>query len=131
MTGQFMYNNRNGFYGQALHAVGARKHVLVGVGLIGCIPRAISSQGTNESGCVDEQNAAAFIFNDKLKSLVDQFNTKFSADSKYIFINSTAGTLDPSLGKHFSFLIYTSLVIHFISLTRLKCMKQLNICVLL
>ncbi|KAK7245599.1 hypothetical protein RIF29_40446 [Crotalaria pallida] len=82
---------------QALHDVGARKHVLVGIGFIGCTPRAISTNGVNGS-CVPEQNAAALIFNGKLKSLVDQFNSKYSADSKFIFINSTAGTLDPSLG---------------------------------
>ncbi|KAK7245597.1 hypothetical protein RIF29_40444 [Crotalaria pallida] len=83
---------------KVLHDVGARKHVLVGMGLIGCTPRAISTKGKNGS-CVQEENLAAFIFNGKLKSLVDQFNSKFSANSKFIFINSTAGTtLGPSLG---------------------------------
>ncbi|KAL2328170.1 hypothetical protein Fmac_021597 [Flemingia macrophylla] len=85
------------FFGQALHDdVGARKFVLVGVGLIGCTPNAISTHMTNGT-CVDEVNKAAFMFNTKLKSLVDQFNNKFSTDSKFIFTNSTARSLDSSL----------------------------------
>ena len=74
---------------QALHEIGARKYVLVGLGLLGCTPSAIFTHGTDGS-CVDEQNALAFIFDSKLKSLVDHFNNKFSADSKFIFINSTS-----------------------------------------
>ncbi|KAJ1402769.1 SGNH hydrolase superfamily [Sesbania bispinosa] len=89
--------NQLSLYLQNLHDVGARKFVTVGVGLIGCTPNAISTRGTNGS-CVEEENADAFIFNDNLKSLVDLFNIKFSADSKFIFINSTAGTIDPSFG---------------------------------
>ncbi|XP_058749083.1 GDSL esterase/lipase At1g29670-like [Vicia villosa] len=72
----------------ALRGVGARKYVLVGLGLLGCTPNAILTHGTNGS-CVDEENAPAFIFNAKLKSLVNHFNKKLSADSKFIFINST------------------------------------------
>ncbi|XP_061351995.1 GDSL esterase/lipase At1g29670-like [Gastrolobium bilobum] len=80
-------------YLQALYYLGARKYVLVGLGRIGCMPNAISTRGTNGS-CAEEENAAAFMFNKKLKSLVDHFNKQFSADSKFIFINSTAGTID-------------------------------------
>jgi len=74
---------------QTLHEIGARKYVLVGLGLLGCTPSAIFTHGTNGS-CVDEENAPALIFNSKLKSLVDHFNNKFSADSKFIFVNSTS-----------------------------------------
>ncbi|RDX73102.1 GDSL esterase/lipase, partial [Mucuna pruriens] len=81
---------------QSLRNNGAKKFVLAGLGLLGCTPNAISTQRTNGS-CAQEINAAVFSFNDKLKSLVDQFNKKFS-DSKFIFINSTVGTLDESLG---------------------------------
>ncbi|KAK7303037.1 hypothetical protein RJT34_13936 [Clitoria ternatea] len=81
---------------QGLHDVGARKYIMVGAGLIGCTPNAIFTH--NESSCVEEMNVAAFIFNDKLKALVDQFNTRFSSDSQFIFINSTFGALDSSLG---------------------------------
>lgn len=71
---------------------------MVGVGLIGCTPNAIATGGNGT--CVEEKNAAAYLFNDKLKSTVDEFNDNYSADSKFIFINSTAGTIDTSLGIH-------------------------------
>ena len=74
--------------------------VLVGVGPIGCTPHAIATKG----GCIEEQNAAAFIFSNKLKSLVDQFNKQFT-DSKFVFRNSTADSFDSSKGK---FCIYIS-----------------------
>ena len=100
LTGQFE------FCGQDLYVVGARKFVLVGLGLLGCTPNAIYTHGTSGS-CFDEENAATFIFNNKLKSLVDFFNGKLSADSKFIFINSTAVALANSNapGNNFAFLI--------------------------
>ncbi|PNY01077.1 GDSL esterase/lipase [Trifolium pratense] len=73
---------------RGLHDIGARKYVLVGLGLLGCVPYTIDNHGTNGS-CVDEENDPAYIYNAKLKSLVDNFNKKFSLDSKFIFINST------------------------------------------
>ncbi|XP_027931350.1 GDSL esterase/lipase At1g29670-like [Vigna unguiculata] len=74
---------------QALHEVGARKYAIAGLGLLGCIPGIMASYGTNES-CVEEQNAAAFHFNNKLKALVDGLNDAFSADSKFIFMDTQA-----------------------------------------
>ncbi|KAL9321045.1 hypothetical protein ACSQ67_012884 [Phaseolus vulgaris] len=71
----------------ALHDLGARKYVLNGLGLFGCTPGVMHFHGTNGS-CVEEQNAAAFDFNNKLKSLVDQFNNRFSANSKFIMITA-------------------------------------------
>ncbi|KEH36672.1 putative triacylglycerol lipase [Medicago truncatula] len=73
---------------QALHEIGARKYVLPGLGLLGCTPSAILTHETYGS-CVEEQNDIASIFDFKLKSLVDHFNNKFSADSKFILINNT------------------------------------------
>jgi hypothetical protein len=78
--------------------------VLVGLGLLGCTPNAIYLHGTNGS-CVDEENAPAYIYNAKLKSLVDNFNNKFSTDSKFIFINSTSSDGKSSDGKSFSLLL--------------------------
>ena len=75
---------------------GARKFVLVGIGRIGYTPNVISKNRKNGSYCDEERNNVAFMFNAKLKSLVDQFNTNFSSNSKFIFINSTA--LESSLG---------------------------------
>jgi hypothetical protein len=86
---------------QALHAFGARKHVLVGLNKIGCTPYAIATKGlTQGQQCVEQYNSDSLIFSLKLRSLVDRFNAEKS-DSKYIFVNSTAGFIDiPSLGKY-------------------------------
>lgn len=77
---------------------GARKVALIGLGLIGCTPHAISK--TNRTACVDELNSAAQLFNQKLVSLVDHLNTNLT-DAKFIFVNSTGmSTGDPtSVGK--------------------------------
>ncbi|KAK7306435.1 hypothetical protein VNO77_44375 [Canavalia gladiata] len=72
-----------------LHDFGARKYVLAGLGLLGCTVNAIQTHGINGS-CAEEQNVAAFNFNNRLKSLVDLFNVKFSANSKFIFLNGTS-----------------------------------------
>lgn len=63
--------------------------MLNGLGLFGCTPSVMHSHGTNGS-CVEEQNAAALDFNKKLKALVDQFNNRFSANSKFITIHTAA-----------------------------------------
>jgi hypothetical protein len=83
-----------------LHEVGARKFVLVGLGQIGCTPHAIATSG-KPGLCAEKQNIDTLIFSHELRSLVDKFNIQH-LDSKFIFINSTAGTLDSSLGKHFN-----------------------------
>ncbi|KAM5587821.1 hypothetical protein ABKV19_006327 [Rosa sericea] len=69
-----------------LYNYGARKVVLVGVGLIGCTPAAISAR-KNGSACVDIMNLAAQQFNQRLVSLVDQLNKNLT-DAKFIYINS-------------------------------------------
>jgi len=94
------------FYGQALHDLGARKYVLNGLGLFGCTPGVMHFHGTNGS-CVEEQNAAAFDFNNKLKSLVDQFNNRFSANSKFTMITAPKA-LDNAHGNKFGFRILQS-----------------------
>ncbi|KAK2447525.1 GDSL esterase/lipase [Trifolium repens] len=82
-------------YLQDLRVSGARKFVLVGIGQIGCTPFSIANQGTQ--GCVEKYNADALRYSLKLRSLVDQLNG-INLDSKYIFVNSTAGSVDSSLG---------------------------------
>jgi len=89
------------FCGQSLYDNGARKLVHVGIGLIGCTPNSIATQGTNGS-CVEEQNAASLIFSLKLRSRVDELNIQYP-NSKSIFVNSTAGSIDESLGKYFNY----------------------------
>lgn len=86
---------------QDLHSVGAKKFVVVGLGLIGCTPHAITTRGKNGS-CAEDENIDALMFSHKLRDLVVQNNNLYH-DSKYIFINSTAGTVDNSLGKHFNY----------------------------
>lgn len=91
-----------GIFGlQDLHNIGARKFILVGLGLLGCTPNAIAKSGNNGT-CVESQNAAPFIFSQKLKSLVDKFNAELQ-DSKFIFVNFTAGPVQSTPGKHFNY----------------------------
>ncbi|CAI8590939.1 unnamed protein product [Vicia faba] len=75
-----------------LYILGARKYILVGLGLLGCLPNTIAKNGNNGL-CVESQNAASLIFSEKLRSLVDKFNGKLH-DSKFIFVNSTAGPVE-------------------------------------
>lgn len=74
-------------YVQALHVLGARKFSLIGLNPLGCIPHEIAVHGKNDSLCVVEETRTAFLFNDKLKALVDRFNQELS-DAKFIYINS-------------------------------------------
>ncbi|KAL5053698.1 hypothetical protein RYX36_034380 [Vicia faba] len=69
-------------YLKALYELGARKFSLMGLSLIGCIPRV--KKGLF---CVKEQNEAALLFNNELKSVVDRFNKELP-DAKFIFINT-------------------------------------------
>ena len=71
---------------------------MVGLGLIGCTPNAISK--ANGTACVDELNSAAQLFNQKLVSLVNQLNTNLT-NAKFIYVNSTGmSSEDPtSVGK--------------------------------
>ncbi|KAM5587825.1 hypothetical protein ABKV19_006328 [Rosa sericea] len=79
-----------------LYKYGARKVALVGLGLIGCTPSAISSFGTNGSACVDTLNIAAQLFNQRLVSLVEKLNSNLT-DAKFIYINSfEMGSGDPA-----------------------------------
>ncbi|KAF7803246.1 GDSL esterase/lipase [Senna tora] len=70
-----------------LYNYGARKMVLFGIGQIGCSPNELAQNSQDGSTCVERINSANQIFNSKLKSLVDQFNTQLT-DAKAIYINS-------------------------------------------
>ncbi|KAK7318870.1 hypothetical protein RJT34_03577 [Clitoria ternatea] len=72
---------------KALHALGARKFALVGLGPLGCIPHEIAIHGKNRSMCVEEESKAALLFNKKLKAAVDGFSKEIS-DAKFILINT-------------------------------------------
>ncbi|XP_058749063.1 GDSL esterase/lipase At1g29670-like isoform X1 [Vicia villosa] len=98
---QFLINHLSAYL-HDLHKNEARKLVLVGLDKIGCSPLAIADQAKldgscDEKQCVEKQNAAALIFNQKLKNLTEQINYHIRY-SKTIFINSTAIALDKSVG---------------------------------
>ena len=74
---------------------GARNFALVRLGSIGCAPGVIAA--TNSStGCIEEMNTAASIFNEKMRVMVDKLNSDFCADSKFIIINTTAILSNPA-----------------------------------
>nr|AMY26617.1 zinc finger FYVE domain containing protein [Linum usitatissimum] len=72
-----------------MYKLGARKVGLVGVSSVGCTPGAIALVGrTNGSLCAESMNQLVTPFNDRLGSLIDQFNVNFP-DAKFVYLNST------------------------------------------
>uniref|UniRef100_A0A7N2LT54 GDSL esterase/lipase n=1 Tax=Quercus lobata TaxID=97700 RepID=A0A7N2LT54_QUELO len=72
---------------QALYRLGARKIALFGLGQLGCTPFEMARYGTNGSSCVDIINNAVQIFNNRLKSLVDDLNNSLSG-ATFIYVNT-------------------------------------------
>ncbi|CAL5412419.1 unnamed protein product [Camellia sinensis] len=70
-----------------LYNYGARKVVCIGVGQVGCIPNALAQNSPDGSSCVQNVNSANLLFNDQLKSLVDDFNNNLPS-AKFIYINA-------------------------------------------
>ncbi|XP_035549562.1 GDSL esterase/lipase At2g19010-like isoform X2 [Juglans regia] len=79
-----------------LHKREARKVVVFGLGLLGCIPYEVRINGANISGCVDKFNEAVILFNSRLKSLVSYLNNNLTK-ATFIFINSTGISLDSNI----------------------------------
>ncbi|KAK4389471.1 GDSL esterase/lipase [Sesamum angolense] len=71
---------------KTLYGFGARKVAVNGIGPVGCAP-AMLARGTNGSACVDWMNKAVQLFNDKLKLLVDDFNTNIT-DAKFLYLSA-------------------------------------------
>ncbi|PWA48178.1 Lipase, GDSL [Artemisia annua] len=69
-----------------LYNYGARKLVLNGIGQIGCSPNALSNS-EDGSTCVEKINTANKLFNNLLRSLVDNLNRELT-DAKFIYINN-------------------------------------------
>ncbi|KAK7315544.1 hypothetical protein VNO77_34095 [Canavalia gladiata] len=85
-------------YLKQLRDVGARKFVLNGLSPLGCTPNSILNGSCNE-----RQNAAANIFNDRLKDLVARSDfPKLFNDSKSIFVNISAIFPTPTSGSGFA-----------------------------
>lgn len=61
--------------------------VLFGLGQIGCSPNELAQNSPDGSTCVERINSANQIFNNKLKSLVNDLNSNL-ADAKFIFVDS-------------------------------------------
>ncbi|KAL2475134.1 GDSL esterase/lipase [Abeliophyllum distichum] len=82
---------------RTLYNYEARKIAIFGVGLIGCLPRVLAMYPpTNGSTCVDSINGAVQLFNNMLKSLVDDLNNDLP-NAKFIYINTTSiSSGDPS-----------------------------------
>ena len=93
------------FIFQALYNYGARKMVLFGLGQKGCSPSELAKNSPDGTTCVQKINSANQIFNNKLKSLVDELNTNL-ADARFIYIDSYGIFQDiisspTSYGKYF------------------------------
>ncbi|KAK4435041.1 GDSL esterase/lipase [Sesamum alatum] len=69
---------------KTLYGYGARKVAVTGVGPVGCTPSE-AAKGANGSLCVDSINDAVVLFNDKLKALVKNLNTRLT-DAKFVYI---------------------------------------------
>ncbi|CAI8593105.1 unnamed protein product [Vicia faba] len=69
-----------------LYNYGARKMALFGVGQIGCSPSELAQNNPDGRTCVARINSANQLFNNGLKSLVDQFNNQFP-DARFIYVN--------------------------------------------
>ncbi|KAK9153180.1 hypothetical protein Sjap_000660 [Stephania japonica] len=72
---------------RTLYNSGGRKIALTGLGEIGCSPYELARGSSNGVTCVSNINVAVRIFNDKVKSLVDDLNNNLPG-AKFIFINA-------------------------------------------
>jgi hypothetical protein len=90
-----------------LYKSGARKFALIGLTALGNIPfeRSACGIGSNGSACVDNINNAVQLFNDGLKSTVDQLNSNLT-NATFIFINASAIESSPPIGIYLIFLPY-------------------------
>ncbi|MED6188952.1 hypothetical protein PIB30_090879 [Stylosanthes scabra] len=76
----------------SLHALGLRKFLLAAVGPLGCIPNQISRGLFPIGACKDDVNMV-ILFNDRLKSLVDELNTQYNGTSIFVYGNSYAALM--------------------------------------
>ncbi|KAG5529025.1 hypothetical protein RHGRI_029631 [Rhododendron griersonianum] len=60
----------------AMHGLGLRKFFFGGIGPLGCIPNQIATSLAPNGKCVSFVNDLVGMFNTRLRSLVDQLNTK-------------------------------------------------------
>ncbi|KAF8409154.1 hypothetical protein HHK36_005227 [Tetracentron sinense] len=72
---------------RTLYNYGARKVVVMGVGQIGCSPNELAQYSPNGASCIERINSANQLFNDRLISLVKDFNSNL-AGAKFIYVNA-------------------------------------------
>lgn len=68
---------------QALYSLGLRKFLIAGIGPLGCIPNQRASGQAPPDRCVDYVNEILGTFNEGLKLIVDQMNTRPGTISAY------------------------------------------------
>ncbi|XP_021764195.1 GDSL esterase/lipase At5g45670-like [Chenopodium quinoa] len=71
---------------RSLYNYGARKFALIGIGQIGCSPNELAQRSQDGSTCDETINSANRIFNNGLRSLVQQLNNELS-DARLVYIN--------------------------------------------
>ncbi|XP_042483842.1 GDSL esterase/lipase At5g45670-like isoform X2 [Macadamia integrifolia] len=69
-----------------LYNYGARKVAVIGIGEIGCSPSELAQNSPDGHTCVERIDSANRMFNDRLISLVDNFNNNFEG-AKFIYVN--------------------------------------------
>ncbi|MED6118935.1 hypothetical protein PIB30_007440 [Stylosanthes scabra] len=72
----------------SLHDLGLRKFLLAAIGPLECIPNQISRGFFPTGACKDEVNAMVILFNDRLKSLVDELNSQYNGSSIFVYGNT-------------------------------------------
>ncbi|KAI4343048.1 hypothetical protein MLD38_027596 [Melastoma candidum] len=72
---------------RTLYNSGARKVALIGIGQIGCSPSELAQGSPDGRTCVKQINDACQLFNNRLRSLVDDFNNNLP-DARFTYINA-------------------------------------------
>ena len=80
-----------------MHKLGALKIALFGLGFLGHTPVELT-MCRNNSSCVDNIDNAVALFNDKVVTLVNNFNNNLT-NAKFIYINTTEISLSSSTSE--------------------------------
>lgn len=71
---------------QRLYNLGARKFVIAGLGLMGCIPSILAQSASG--GCSKEVNLLVKPFNENVKNMVNNLNANLLG-ARFIFFDSS------------------------------------------
>lgn len=83
---------------------------MIGVGQIGCSPNELAQRSPDGTTCVEAINVACQLFNNNVKSLVNQLNANFP-DARFIYVDAY-GIFQDMINRPSSFgtYIYPSLL---------------------